>query len=129
MRTSLLSVCILAVSLANFSTDSVNADEVSDRINKNWDYIDKHYNVNKEWQKPGEIQKPGEFQVLRGIKAIKQKTEDCNHRFTVGADTLFEFDKAAEARRIKAETLPDRGYDQDLGEAGAADGAGAEAAE
>jgi outer membrane protein OmpA-like peptidoglycan-associated protein len=37
------------------------------------------------WQVPGEIQKPGEIQSV---------TEQCQQRFLVGADTLFEFNQA-----------------------------------
>jgi outer membrane protein OmpA-like peptidoglycan-associated protein len=53
------------------------------------------------WQKPGEIQKPrdtwqtpGEIQVPKGIQAIRADEERCAKRFVVGADALFEFDKA-----------------------------------
>jgi len=54
------------------------------------------------WQTPGEIQKPtgpwqkpGEIQVPKGIQAIRSQDETCSKRFLVGADALFEFDKAA----------------------------------
>lgn len=53
------------------------------------------------WQKPGEIQQPkgnwqqpGEIQVPKGIQAIRTEEEKCAKRFLVGADALFEFDKA-----------------------------------
>lgn len=53
------------------------------------------------WQKPGEIQKPrdtwqtpGEIQVPKGIQAIRTEETKCTKRFSVGADALFEFDKA-----------------------------------
>lgn len=53
------------------------------------------------WQKPGEIQQPrgtwqqpSEIQVPRGIQAIRTEDEKCAKRFLVGADALFEFDKA-----------------------------------
>jgi len=46
-------------------------------------------------QSPGNIQKPGNIQIPRGIKAIKQSDEGkCEHRYVVGADALFDFDKA-----------------------------------
>src|SRR5580658_1651194 len=45
-------------------------------------------------QNSGEIQKAGDIQIPRGIKAITQKSVGCSHKFTVGADTLFEFDKS-----------------------------------
>jgi outer membrane protein OmpA-like peptidoglycan-associated protein len=52
-------------------------------------------------QKPGEIQtpkgtwqKPGEIQIPKGIQAIRAQDEKCGKRFLVGADALFEFDKA-----------------------------------
>ncbi len=54
------------------------------------------------WQKPGEIQKPrdtwqqpGEIQVPKGIQAIRTEETRCTRRFSVGADALFEFDKAS----------------------------------
>lgn len=53
------------------------------------------------WQQPGEIQKPrdtwqqpGEIQVPKGIQAIRTEEAKCTRRFLVGADALFEFDKA-----------------------------------
>lgn len=53
------------------------------------------------WQKPGEIQKPrdtwqqpGEIQVPKGLQAIRTEDAKCTKRFSVGADALFEFDKA-----------------------------------
>jgi outer membrane protein OmpA-like peptidoglycan-associated protein len=54
-----------------------------------------------EFQKPGEIQvpkgtwqTPGEIQIPKGIQAIRAEDEKCGKRFLVGADALFEFDKA-----------------------------------
>jgi outer membrane protein OmpA-like peptidoglycan-associated protein len=54
-----------------------------------------------EIQKPGEIrtpkgpwQTPGEIQVPKGIQAIHAQDEKCGKRFLVGADALFDFDKA-----------------------------------
>jgi outer membrane protein OmpA-like peptidoglycan-associated protein len=54
------------------------------------------------WQTPKEIQQPkgtwqqpGEIQVPKGIQAIRTQEERCVKRFLVGADALFEFDKAA----------------------------------
>jgi outer membrane protein OmpA-like peptidoglycan-associated protein len=87
---------------------SLQATCLAQKDNDYWNNINKNYpNLNKPWrvpvevQKPGEIQKPtkpiqvpGDIQIPRGIKAIKQNSSDCNQRFTVGADTLFEFDKA-----------------------------------
>ncbi|MES1243104.1 MAG: OmpA family protein [Acidobacteriota bacterium] len=53
------------------------------------------------WQTPGEIQQPkgtwqtpGEIQVPKGIQAIRTEDARCTRRFVVGADALFEFDKA-----------------------------------
>src|SRR3712207_3286974 len=53
------------------------------------------------WQQPGEIQQPkgtwqqpGEIQVPKGIQAIRTEEAKCTRRFLVGADALFEFDKA-----------------------------------
>ena len=55
----------------------------------------------KEIQKPGEIQTPkgpwqtpGEIQVPKGIQAIHAQDEKCGKRFLVGADALFDFDRA-----------------------------------
>jgi outer membrane protein OmpA-like peptidoglycan-associated protein len=54
-----------------------------------------------KWQTPGELQKPrdtwqqpGEIQVPKGIQAIRTEEAKCTKRFLVGADALFEFDKA-----------------------------------
>ena len=48
-----------------------------------------------EIQQPkGTWQKPGEIQVPKGIQAIRSQDETCSKRFLVGADALFEFDKA-----------------------------------
>jgi outer membrane protein OmpA-like peptidoglycan-associated protein len=54
------------------------------------------------WQKPGEIQqpkgpwqKPGAMQVPKGIQAIRTEDAKCQRRLIVGADALFEFNKAA----------------------------------
>ncbi len=54
------------------------------------------------WQTPGEIQKPrdtwqtpGDLQVPKGLQAIRTEDAKCTKRFLVGADALFEFDKAA----------------------------------
>jgi len=56
---------------------------------------------NGTWQKPGEIQQPkghwqvpGAIQVPKGIQDIKVEQDNCQHRLTVGADALFEFNKA-----------------------------------
>lgn len=62
-----------------------------------------------KWQKPGEIQqpkgpwqKPGEIQVPKGIQAIRAQDDKCEHRLIVGADALFEFDKAILSSDAKA---------------------------
>jgi outer membrane protein OmpA-like peptidoglycan-associated protein len=54
------------------------------------------------WQQPKEFQKPrdtwqtpGAIQVPKGIQAIRTEEAKCTKRFSVGADALFEFDKAA----------------------------------
>jgi outer membrane protein OmpA-like peptidoglycan-associated protein len=48
-----------------------------------------------EIQKPkGNWQTPGEIQVPKGIQAIRTEDAKCTRRFVVGADALFEFDKA-----------------------------------
>ena len=55
-----------------------------------------------KWQQPKEIQKPrdtwqtpGAIQVPKGIQAIRTEEAKCTKRFSVGADALFEFDKAS----------------------------------
>jgi outer membrane protein OmpA-like peptidoglycan-associated protein len=49
----------------------------------------------KEFQKPRDTwQQPGEIQIPKGIQAIRAEDERCTKRFLVGADALFEFDKA-----------------------------------
>lgn len=68
------------------------------------------------WQTPGEIQKPrdtwqqpGEIQVPKGIQAIRTEEAKCTRRFLVGADALFEFDKATlnpDAEETLAALLP-----------------------
>lgn len=68
------------------------------------------------WQTPGEIQKPrdtwqqpGEIQVPKGIQAIRTEEAKCTKRFLVGADALFEFDKATlnpDAEETLAALLP-----------------------
>lgn len=69
------------------------------------------------WQQPGEIQKPGEIQQPkgnwqqpselqqpRGIEAIKVQKSQCEERYSVGADVLFEFNKY-NLSKIAEETL------------------------
>lgn len=81
-----------------------------DRLNSYWDNLDKNYpNLKKEYktapiQTPGKFQTAGDIKIPRGEKAISRKSEPCNQRFTVGADTLFEFDKAT-LNRYALETL------------------------
>ena len=63
------------------------------------------------WQVPGPIQqpkgpwqKPGAIQVPKGMQAIKQETLRCERRISVGADALFDFDRA-NLRSDATETL------------------------
>jgi outer membrane protein OmpA-like peptidoglycan-associated protein len=58
-----------------------------DKINANFDKWKKI----PEFQKPGEIQKAGDIQIPKGVQAV---TEKCKQRLLIGADTLFDFDKA-----------------------------------
>ncbi len=44
------------------------------------------------WRTPGEIQKPGQIQLIR---------EQCQQRFRIGSDTLFEFDRATLSREAE----------------------------
>jgi len=67
------------------------------------------------WQVPGQIQhpqgpwpKPGAIQVPKGIQAIKQESFPCESRISVGADTLFDFNRS-ELRSDAAETLEQLG--------------------
>jgi outer membrane protein OmpA-like peptidoglycan-associated protein len=53
------------------------------------------------WQTPGEIQQPkgtwqqpGPIQVPKGIEAVRANVTRCEHRLSVVADALFDFDKA-----------------------------------
>ncbi len=57
-----------------------------------------------EIQKPGEIQTPGEIQQPRGVEAIKVQKTQCEERYSVGADVLFEFNKY-NLSKIAEETL------------------------
>ena len=66
------------------------------------------------WQKPGEIQQPkgtwqqpGEIQISKGIQAIRTEDERCAKRFVVGADALFEFDKATLTLDADAAVVPE----------------------
>lgn len=54
--------------------------------------------------KAGNIQTPGNIQAPQGFKAIKTTNAPCSQRFLIGADTLFEFDKATLTPRAE-ETL------------------------
>jgi len=79
-------------------------------INKWFDnQKDKHYNIQTPGkvenntgplQKPGAVQqsgsieKAGALQIPRGIKAISQSQSTCQHRYIIGADALFDFDKS-----------------------------------
>lgn len=65
----------------------------------NWfdEHKDKQYNIQaptKEIQKPGNIQKSGDIAIPQGWKAVSEKKAPCEHRLSVCADTLFEFDKS-----------------------------------
>jgi outer membrane protein OmpA-like peptidoglycan-associated protein len=51
----------------------------------NWQVPGEIQQPKGKWQVPGEIQKPGEIQTV---------SETCRTRLVVGADALFEFDKA-----------------------------------
>lgn len=86
------------------------------KINKWFADIDSKYpNLRKktnvgDLQDPGKIQTPGKFQhpaniqAPQGFKAIKTTSAPCSQRFLIGADTLFEFDKATLTPRAE-ETL------------------------
>lgn len=103
--TALVGNCFsIALILGATSFQSASATDV-DKINKWFDaQKGKTYqiqapgavqNVPGKIQTPGAIQKPGNIQIPRGIKAIKQSDEGkCEHRYVVGADALFDFDKA-----------------------------------
>lgn len=96
----------LALALAlGFSTSIVfpclaqNSNEARN-INKWFDDLDKKYpNLRKKYETaplktPSKLQTPGDIQVPTGLKAIKTTNLPCSQRFLIGADTLFEFDKA-----------------------------------
>ncbi|MCC6977111.1 MAG: OmpA family protein [Candidatus Melainabacteria bacterium] len=107
-----LVACTVAVGAA---FDPAFAQDVK-KINKWFEDIDKNYpNLRKkakvgDLQTPGKMQTPGKFQhpaniqAPQGFKAIKTTSAPCSQRFLVGADTLFEFDKATLTPRAE-ETL------------------------
>ncbi len=80
-----------------------------DDINKKYPNLQKKQNVG-DLQNPGKLQTPGKIQnagninAPQGLKAIKTTSEKCSQRFLIGADTLFEFDKATLTARAE-ETL------------------------
>ncbi|MBX9723918.1 MAG: OmpA family protein [Candidatus Obscuribacterales bacterium] len=102
MQNSFWLTVLMAFLLTGFESSACFAQSQNqiNKINNYWDNLDKKYpNLHKtqkvgDIQKPGTIQKAGEIQIPRGIKAITQKSADCSHNFTVGADTLFDFDKS-----------------------------------
>jgi outer membrane protein OmpA-like peptidoglycan-associated protein len=69
----------------------------TDKINNWFDrQAGKQYSIQgtKEVQKAGTIRQAGEIQIPHGWAAVKVVKKDCQHRLTVCADTLFEFDKS-----------------------------------
>src|SRR5437879_10485334 len=81
-RIGFLALGLLSASLAKQQKD-------------NWQKPGKIQQPAGTWQTPGEIQKPsGPWQVPKGIQAISTTAAKCQQRMTIGADALFEFDKA-----------------------------------
>ena len=81
-RTGLTAAALLVLALPAFAQQEIQKPK------DNWQQP-------KEFQKPRDTwQTPGEIQVPKGIQAIRAEETKCTKRFSVGADALFEFDKA-----------------------------------
>ena len=96
-RATLLGVALTLGCVSAATAD--NWSQQTERANKWFDQNQgKAYQIQTPGQiqnAPGKIQTPGQIQVPRGIQAIKQSAATCQHRFVIGSDTLFEFDKYA----------------------------------
>lgn len=115
MKFKCLAVLIACTVMQSAIFGPVYAQDAS-KINKWFEDIDKKYpNLRKKQnvgniQDPGKIGTPGKFQnpgninAPQGLQAIKTKSDPCSQRFSIGADTLFEFDKATLTPRAE-ETL------------------------
>lgn len=92
-----------------FAQDTSKINRWFEDINKKYPNLQKKQNVGNI-QDPGKIGTPGKIQPAgninapQGLQAIKTKTDPCTQRFLIGADTLFEFDKATLTPRAE-ETL------------------------
>jgi outer membrane protein OmpA-like peptidoglycan-associated protein len=86
-RTRALAGMTLAAGLAALAPAFGSAPEPppATRPAGNWQVPGEIQQPKGNWQVPGEIQKPGEIQTV---------AETCRTRLVVGADALFEFDKA-----------------------------------
>ena len=105
MKFKCLAALIACTVMQSAIFSPVYAQDAS-KINKWFEDIDKKYpNLRKKQnvgniQDPGKIGTPGKFQnpgninAPQGLQAIKTKSDPCSQRFSIGADTLFEFDKA-----------------------------------
>ena len=102
-------VCVFlqgAAFVPAFAQDASKINKWFDDINKKYPNLQKKQNVG-DLQKPGKLQTPGQIMnanAPQGVKAIKVTSAQCSQRFLVGADTLFEFDKATLTPRAE-ETL------------------------
>ena len=115
MKFKCLAALIACTVMQSAIFSPVYAQDAS-KINKWFEDIDKKYpNLRKKQnvgniQDPGKIGTPGKFQnpgninAPQGLQAIKTKSDPCSQRFSIGADTLFEFDKATLTPRAE-ETL------------------------
>lgn len=98
-----------AVLAPAFAQDTSKINRWFEDINKKYPNLQKKQNVGNI-QDPGKIGMPGKFQnpgninAPQGLQAIKTKSDPCSQRFLIGADTLFEFDKATLTPRAE-ETL------------------------
>ena len=92
-----------------FAQDTKKINKWFEDINSKYPNLRKKNNVG-DLQDPGKMQTPGKFQhpaniqAPQGFKAIKTTSAPCSQRFLIGADTLFEFDKATLTPRAE-ETL------------------------
>jgi len=92
-----------------FAQDTKKINKWFEDINSKYPNLQKNSKVG-DLQNPGKIQAPGKFQhpaniqAPQGFKAIKATSAPCSQRFSIGADTLFEFDKATLTPRAE-ETL------------------------
>lgn len=92
-----------------FAQDTKKINKWFEDINSKYPNLRKKTDVGdlqnpSKMQTPGKFQHPANIQAPQGFKAIKTTSAPCSQRFSIGADTLFEFDKATLTPRAE-ETL------------------------